>query len=997
MRLDETSTAVDYLQRTSSEPGPIEAGTRVTASTLATRRMVKVSRVGRLEKEPKPASNDDALRVVTADLLVGMASRLAPVAFRVDASGSKVDVSIGTWLPDGAAGEQLAQNARTLTSLLTSLYPFVLTEDGVNWEEDDLAVALARGIPTLSVAHPTDLALPLDRVIRALAGNSWSVLIVAQPIRARDLSNLRLALLNETREIAAPLALDGPNPLDEHYLELLKATLANIAQAQSYGAWRVAAYLAAPADTLPALTAAWCGVFSGKKSVPEPVRTFEFAGVDVLHHAWALPASTENATARKFSYPFSHQTIMSSTQLSAYIHFPDIETSGFGIDLVPNFDTARRRPSNGRAVELGTIVERGRPGNEVMQIDMESLKRHAFVTGLTGEGKTTTLKRVLAQATANGVPFLVIEPVKREYRALREDPRFGPSVAVYTLGDEGETPLRFNPFECPPHGVATHIDLLRSAFSAGFGMWTPLPQVLEMCLREIYTDRGWNLTSGENYRLGGHDCHELAFPTMADLLGKVDAVVARLGYEERISKDFRAALSTRLSGLCDGGRGRLLNTRHSVPFTELLRRPVVLELESLGDDDDKALVMALLLARIVEQRRLEPHPQLCHLLVIEEAHRILSAVNPNTDEYQANPRAKAVDTFANLLAEIRAYGQGVIVVDQIATKLAPEVIKNTSIKIAHRVVAADDRSVLAASMAMTEDQSKALASLEVGHAAVFLDGEDAPLLVKVRPAAEDPTTSTADAAPHPASDPLPIVPPPGRCLYQCHSDPRVCDAARAASRDRDVCDTMGRLALTAAVAPAGVDAVWQDLEMLLAPMTPAEVDRSGFITAAEVHAAHAHADRRGAQEGWPFTVTASFAAALERDVRRRMSDGRTSSLESIDATPSCRPGPFPWCPELHPTAIRCRCRFAVADVIDAQWVHEGWLRAPDAPARVRLAKDVAYRALQFPQDAEDDAWLDAVRNVTLCAAQQLLVGDESIHPRSRVAAMKAVLEEVRSQ
>ena len=44
---------------------------------------------------------------------------------------------------------------------------------------------------------------------------------------------------------------------------------------------------------------------------------------------------------------------------------------------------------------------------------------------------------------------------------------------------------------------------------------------------------------------------------------------------------------------------------------------------------------------------------------------------------------------------MRSYGQGVIVAEQIPAKLAPDVIKNSSNKIIHRVVAKDDQDIIA--------------------------------------------------------------------------------------------------------------------------------------------------------------------------------------------------------------------------------------------------------------------------------------------------------------
>ena len=38
-----------------------------------------------------------------------------------------------------------------------------------------------------------------------------------------------------------------------------------------------------------------------------------------------------------------------------------------------------------------------------------------------------------------------------------------------------------------------------------------------------------------------------------------------------------------------------------------------------------------------------------------------------------------------MLAEIRAYGEGIVVAEQIPTKLVPDVVKNTALKVVHRL------------------------------------------------------------------------------------------------------------------------------------------------------------------------------------------------------------------------------------------------------------------------------------------------------------------------
>ena len=120
------------------------------------------------------------------------------------------------------------------------------------------------------------------------------------------------------------------------------------------------------------------------------------------------------------------------------------------------------------------------------------LARHTFVCGITGSGKTTTVKRILDQANK---PFLVIESSKTEYRSMSMTK--GEKLSVYTLGRPEINCISFNPFYIQ-NGVSpqTHIDLLKDLFNASFSFYGPMPYILEKCLHNIYKDKGWNLTLG---------------------------------------------------------------------------------------------------------------------------------------------------------------------------------------------------------------------------------------------------------------------------------------------------------------------------------------------------------------------------------------------------------------------------------------------------------------------------------------------------------------------
>jgi hypothetical protein len=176
----------------------------------------------------------------------------------------------------------------------------------------------------------------------------------------------------------------------------------------------------------------------------------------------------------------------------------------------------------------------------------------------------------------------------------------------------------------------------------------------------------------------------------------------------------------------------MLNTQKSFPLEELLSRPVVLELEDIGDDETKSFVIGILLVQLYEYRKTQMSKgakQLSHILMVEEAHRLLKNVTAGGEGN--NSAAKSVEFFCNMLAEIRTYGQGIIIADQIPTKIAPDSIKNTNLKIVHRTVAQEDRETIGHAMNMTDEQIEYLSSLKRGFAAVYAEGDSKPKCVKL--------------------------------------------------------------------------------------------------------------------------------------------------------------------------------------------------------------------------------------------------------------------------
>lgn len=91
------------------------------------------------------------------------------------------------------------------------------------------------------------------------------------------------------------------------------------------------------------------------------------------------------------------------------------------------------------------------------------------------------------------------------------------------------------------------------------------------------------------------------------------------------------------------------------------------------------------------------------------------------------PEGKAVELFCNVISEMRSLGQGVAVVEQIPTKISPDVIKNSNTKIVHRLVAKDDQSLLAGSLSISDEDALYLNRLNTGHAICHKEGMDRPV------------------------------------------------------------------------------------------------------------------------------------------------------------------------------------------------------------------------------------------------------------------------------
>lgn len=410
-------------------------------------------------------------------------------------------------------------------------------------------------------------------------------------------------------------------------------------------------------------------------------------------------------------------TLMLPSEAAAYLWLPQIS---MGLQVAPSAEF-HAPPSTEGEIELGEVVNLSGNNGRRLKVPLDQLTKHVFVTGMTGSGKTTSCFSLLLQLNRLGVPFLVVEPVKSEYRSLLASI---PGLQVFTIGDEETAPFRLNIFEPPPGvKVQAHLESLEAVWNASFVSYAPLPYVVKQVFAETYRACGWDVRRN----LRGRPV------TSEDVQRQVEKVVRGLGYESRVTMDVEAALKTRLASLTLGGKGPLFGSVSSTPLDVVISRPTVVELKDIQNDEEKAFVAALLLmnvAALAQARGTSKH--LRHFTLIEEAHRLLPNVSTQKgDPESADPRRRMVEQFGNMLAELRAYGEGLAAVEQIPTKILPDAIKNTATKIVLRVPAEDDREAMAGAMNASEVQAAVFTALKPGEAVLSIEGHPVPVRVEV--------------------------------------------------------------------------------------------------------------------------------------------------------------------------------------------------------------------------------------------------------------------------
>ena len=383
--------------------------------------------------------------------------------------------------------------------------------------------------------------------------------------------------------------------------------------------------------------------------------------------------------------------------------------------LTVNEASRQGRSSANDVVDSGDIVvgNLGASGGQnTIGFSLNDLSRHMLVVGTPGSGKTTFLISLLDRLWKNhGIPFLVIEPAKNEYRALVQSI---PDLQVFTPGKSFISPFVFNPF-LPPSGVRleTYKSTLKTAFAAGVSMTTPLDKIFEETISNCYSDFRWldTYTVADKGRVFN----------ISDFIKCFQQTFENIGYTGDAKNIGRAGL-VRLNGLVN-----LFDSYHSIPIEDMLTKPTVIELAAIENSDEKALIIALVLLSILAYVNANYLGEggLRNAILLEEAHVLLDA-ETNVGQGDSNPSLIAQGLVKRMLAELRSYGVSLVIADQSPRKVTTDVVALTDMKLAFRLVERVDKQILGDSINMSDAQMSRLGRLKPGEAFFFFNKLDEP-------------------------------------------------------------------------------------------------------------------------------------------------------------------------------------------------------------------------------------------------------------------------------
>lgn len=381
--------------------------------------------------------------------------------------------------------------------------------------------------------------------------------------------------------------------------------------------------------------------------------------------------------------------------------------------------------------ESQNTIKIGKNKKELMlKYPIELLNKHAFICGVPGSGKTYTMLHMVTELHKNKIPFMVMEPAKKEYRAIYNYGKEMLDIMLFSPHMNTLFPLHVNMMEFP-EGItlSEHINVLMNVFESTFELGGPVYNLLDKSIGLAYEKYGWN---EYNENDGSKE-----YPCLEELRDIFTDQVEKTTYNGNFKGDLKSFLNVRLEGLMRRDAGEVFNVKKStIKPEDWISKSSIIEMEDMGEKNRNFLTLLLCNyireeLKIIKKKNVDDankNPN--HVIFIEEAHNVIA----NTAEQSGsniNPKISATKFVVDMLAEVRALRESIVIADQLPSSMAQEVMKNTGLKIALRMSSQDEREYISSTISASPVQIDNLSRYEKGKSLVFFEKMEKAMEVQI--------------------------------------------------------------------------------------------------------------------------------------------------------------------------------------------------------------------------------------------------------------------------
>lgn len=363
------------------------------------------------------------------------------------------------------------------------------------------------------------------------------------------------------------------------------------------------------------------------------------------------------------------------------------------------------------SIEIGKIIH-PLTGNAIVDalLPIQRINQHVGILATTGAGKTNLCYQIVIQLHRRNVPVLIFD-WKRDYRSLKKQI----NAEVYDF--VGNNLFTFNPLKPsgnPSQWVKEIANIMAEVISGG---------IYASGSFSIYVD-----ILDQLYRTNGVYDGSTAYPTIFEVMETLESYSRKPDLSDR-QRNWVASASKLFKSLAIGKTREAFSIREGISLDEILSKPVVIELDGLGDQKAKAFFISVLLQKIRNYRmQKRDRDTLKHVIVIEEAQNCLAV------------KEEASTTITTTYREIRSLCEGIISITQMPSELSKDAIANTNTFFVLKLVHRDDKLTACNLLGMDPKDMNIIEGLDVG---TCLMKTDEVCLVKI-PWVEKPFVNDSD-------------------------------------------------------------------------------------------------------------------------------------------------------------------------------------------------------------------------------------------------------------